>query len=76
MGGDDHVGERQQARQHVVLQGQVGAVLEEQLGLFFVDIQPQIAQLTAFQGLDQRRGVHQRAAPGIDQHGAGLQAGQ
>ncbi len=72
MGGDDHVGEGQQARQHVVLQRLVGAVLEEQLGLLLVDVQAQVAELAALQRADQRRGVDQRAASGVDQHGAAL----
>ncbi|MND98299.1 hypothetical protein D3C80_906440 [compost metagenome] len=76
MGGDDHVGEGQQAGQHVVLQRLVGAVLEEQVGLLLVDIQPQVAELAAFQRLDQRRGVDQGAAAGVDQHGTGLQVGK
>lgn len=52
--GDDHIGEGQQARQHIVLQRLVGAVLEKQLGLFFIDIQPQVAELAALERLDQR----------------------
>ena len=55
VGSDDHVGESQQAGQHIVLQRQVGAVLEEQLGFFFVDVQAQVAKLAAFQRVDQCR---------------------
>lgn len=76
MRGDDHVGEGQQPRQYIVLQRLVGAVLEEQLRLFFIHIQPQVAELAALERVDQGRRVDQRAAPGIDQHRAGLQLGQ
>ncbi|MNJ45349.1 hypothetical protein D3C77_404390 [compost metagenome] len=76
MGGDDHVGEGQQAGQYVVLQRQVGAVLEEQLGFFLVDIQAEVTQLAVLQGLDQRRRIDQCATAGIDQHRAGLQLRQ
>ncbi|MNM72193.1 hypothetical protein D3C81_838810 [compost metagenome] len=72
MRSDDHVGEGQQPGQHIVLQRQVGAVLEEQLCLFFIDVQPQVTQATVLQGVDQRRGVHQAATSGIDQHRARL----
>ncbi|MNG00808.1 hypothetical protein D3C84_837580 [compost metagenome] len=72
VGGDNHIGKGQQPCQHVILQGQVGAVLEKQLGLFLVHIQAQVAQLAAFQRLDQGRCVHQAAASGVDQHGAAL----
>jgi hypothetical protein len=76
MRGDDHVRKRQQPRQHVVLQRQVAAVLEKQLRFFLIHIQSQIAQLAVLQCIDQRRRVHQAAAPGVDQHRPRLQMGQ
>ncbi|MNH31057.1 hypothetical protein D3C79_913890 [compost metagenome] len=76
MGGDDHVGEGQQPCQHVVLQRLVGAVLEEQLRLFFVHVQAQVAELAALERIDQRRSVDQCATAGVDQHRAGLQLRQ
>ncbi|MNL12556.1 hypothetical protein D3C87_1334280 [compost metagenome] len=68
MGRDDDVRERQQPRQNIVLQRQVGPILEEQLRLFFIHIQPQITQLPALEGVNQRGRVHQATATGIDQH--------
>ncbi|MNO97301.1 hypothetical protein D3C76_890040 [compost metagenome] len=72
MRGDDHVGEGQQAGEHVVLQRQVGTVGEEDVGFFFIDVQAEVAELAALQRLDQRRGVDQRAAAAVDQHRAAL----
>ena len=66
MGRDDHIGEGQQPGQHVILQGQVGAVLEEQLGFFFIDVDTEVAELAAFQRADQRRRIDQRAAAGVE----------
>ncbi|MNC76027.1 hypothetical protein D3C75_1276680 [compost metagenome] len=76
MRGDDHVRKGQQPGQHIVLQRQVGTVLEEQLRLLLIHIQPQIAEATVFQRVDQRRGVHQAASSGIDQHRARLHVRQ
>ncbi len=70
MGGDDHVGEGQQPGQDVVLQRQVGLVLEEQGGFFFIHVQAQVAELAVFQCVDQCRSVHQGAAASVDQHAA------
>ncbi|KFJ89677.1 hypothetical protein ACP87_07715 [Pseudomonas oleovorans] len=64
--GDDDVGKAQQAGQSIVLQRQVGMILEEQFRLFFVDVQAQVAELAAFQRLDQCRRVDQRAAAGVE----------
>ena len=53
--GDDDVGKAQQAGQGVVLQWQVGVILEKQFRLLLVDVQAQVAELAAFQRLDQCR---------------------
>ena len=45
--GDEHVGEGQQARQHVVLQHLVRQVLEEDPLLLLVDIEPGRADVAA-----------------------------
>ena len=39
---DLHVGEGQQAREHIVLEYAVGDVLEEDIGLLLVHIQTQV----------------------------------
>ncbi len=73
---DDHVGKGQQSRQDVILQRQVGAVLEKQLRFFLIHIQPEVTELAVLECIDQCRGIDQAAASGIDQHGARLQVGQ
>ena len=64
--GDDDVGEAQQAGQGVVLQRQVGVILEEQLRLFLVDVQAQVAELAALKRFDQRGSIDQGAATGVE----------
>lgn len=38
MAGDNDIGEREQARKHVVLQQLIGIVFKEEISFFFVDI--------------------------------------
>ena len=43
--GDDHIGEREHPREDVVLDHAVGKVLEEQVALFLVNVQPKRGEL-------------------------------
>src|SRR5690606_13383830 len=62
--------EGQQAGEQVVLNDLVGEVLEEQLLLFLVHVEAQVAYLAALQRLDGRLRVDERAPAGVDQHNA------
>jgi hypothetical protein len=55
VGGDQHVGERQQPREDVVLDDPVGEVLEEQVALLLVDVEREVADPTVLERLDDGR---------------------
>ena len=59
--GYDDIGERQQAGKYIVLQHLVRKILKKEIGFFFVYIQPQITDLTAFETVNDRSGVNQSA---------------
>ena len=65
--GDDHVVERQQARQHVVVHDTVRGVLVEVPGLLLVNVQSGSSDLLLLQSVDQRLGVDQLAAARVDE---------
>ena len=66
MRSDDHVVERQQARQHVVAHDPVRGVFVEIGGLLLVNVQPRRTDLLLFQPVDQRPGMDQLPAALID----------
>ena len=70
--GDDHVGERQQPGERVVLQDVRGQVFEEELVLLLVHVQAERAEPAGLERIDDGRGVDQPTAAGVDQHGAAL----
>ena len=72
MGGDDHVRQRHQQGQGLVLADGVGAVLVEPLALLFVDVEAGGADGPVPEGRQQRLAVHQPAAGRVDQREAGL----
>ena len=72
MRGDEHVGEREQPRQFVVVQHLAGKVLVEDAFLLLVNVQRHTAKAAGLQRLDQGRGVNQRAPADVDEDGAGL----
>ena len=74
MRGDDHVVERQQARQHVVVHDAVGSVLVEVPGLLLVYVQSGGADLLLFQSVDQRLGMDQLTAARVDEDHARFHA--
>lgn len=76
MRGDDDVGKGHQAGEHVVLNDLVGKIAEEEIGFFLVDIEAQRADAFVFEGLDDRAGVDDRAAVGVDQHDVWLDVSQ
>nr|GEU28290.1 hypothetical protein [Tanacetum cinerariifolium] len=74
--GDDHVGERYQALDHVVADDGGRQILEEQARFLLVHVDGQAAQLARFQRLGGRLGIDQAAPAGIDQDAAALGTGQ
>ena len=70
MAGNDDIRERQQALEHVIGNDGARQVAEEQISLLLVNIQRQAAQLAAFQGFDNRLGIDQSPAAGIDKQRA------
>ena len=68
MRGDDHVVERQQPGQHVVIQNAVRGILVEVGRLLFVDVQPRGADPLLLQTVDQRLGMDQLPAARVDEH--------
>ena len=65
-----YIVERQQPSQHIVGQHLAGQILEEHTRFFFVNVQAGRANLAGFQTVDQRPGIDQGAATGVDQHHA------
>ena len=72
VGGDDDVGEREEAGEGVVVDDFVGLVLVEVVALFLVNVEAGGAYLLIFQALDKLVGVDELTAPGVDNHDAGL----
>ena len=70
MAGNDDVGERQQALEHVIGNDGARQVAEKQIGLLLVNIQRQAPQLAAFQGFDDCFGIDQSATAGVDEQRA------
>ena len=75
MRADDDVRHGDQPHERVVLDDGLRTVLIEKLGLLLVHIQTRRADLPAAEPLDERLCVHQRAAGRVDDHDAGLHAG-
>ena len=72
MARDQDVGEGQQPRQDVVLQGPARAVLEEDADLLLVDVEPEVADLPPLQRIDDRACVDDGTSAGVDEHHARL----
>ena len=72
MGGDQHVGECEQARQFIIVQDLAGEILKENALFFFVHVESHAPESTGFQRLDQRLCVDERPAADVDQDRAGL----
>ena len=75
MAGDQHIGKRQQTGEHIVANDGAREVFEEQIGLFFVNIDPERTQLPRFERPNNGLRVDNPAATGVDQHHARLHAG-
>ena len=60
MGGDQHVGECEQARQFIIVQDLAGEILKENALFFFVHVESHAPESTGFQRLDQRLCVDER----------------
>ena len=75
MGGDQHVRERQQAGEHVVVEDLLAAILEEEIRLLLVDVERERTDPTGLEPVDRRLRVDQRAATGVHQHRAALHRG-
>ena len=75
VGGDDHVGKRQQPHEGVVLDDRTALVVKEQVGLLFVDVEAEVADVAALEGVDHGQGVDQSAAAGVHEHHTGPHPG-
>ena len=64
---DEHVRERQQPGEYVVLEYLVRQILEEHACFLFVHVQSGGTDVTALQGGDQSPAIEQRAPPRVDQ---------
>ena len=72
MSRDEHVGEREQTGEHVVVENVTRPILEEERSFFFVDVQGERADLAALQPVDHGGGIDQRPTAGVDEHEAAL----
>ena len=54
MGGDQDIGKGQQPSEFVVLQHLAGEIFKKDAFLFFVNVEPDPAEVTALQRLDKR----------------------
>jgi len=59
---DDNIREREQSHEHIVLDHRATSIVEEEIGFLLVDIQPKVANLAAFQRLDDGSCVNESAA--------------
>lgn len=76
MGRDHDIRESEQTGEDIILNHPVGEILEEEVGLFFIDIQAEGADFARLQGGDHCPRVNERAAPGVDQHHARFHSAQ
>ena len=67
---DDHVREREQAREHVVLDDPRGKVLEEEVGFLLVHVEAEVADPPGLQAGDDGFRVDQLPAARVDEHHA------
>ena len=75
VGGDDDVGEGHEPGKRVVLDGVVGTVLEEVVGLLFVDVESGGADLAGLESVNEGGGVDELSSAGVDEDGAVLEEG-
>ena len=73
--GHDDVGEREQARERVVVDQAARVVLVEVPRLLLVHVEPEVADAPRLEPVDHGAGVDEPAAAGVDEHHAGLHAG-
>ena len=72
MGSDDHVREGEQPHEEIVLNHRAALVVEKEVGLLFVNVEAEAADLALLEPLYHRAGVDQPAPAGVDQHRAWL----
>ena len=75
MGGDDHVGHGDEAREDVVIDDMARVVVEEDIRFFLVDIQAGGADLTLLDAFDKCFRVDECASGGVDEDHALLHEG-
>ena len=76
MTGEQHVVAGGEAAEDVIGDHLVGLVLEEEIFLLLVDVQPQGADAGGLEGLDGGVGVEQAAPAGVDDHHPVLHLGE
>ena len=72
MGGDEDVGEGEEAGEFVVVEDLAGEVLEEDAFFFLINVEGDAADLAAFEGVDEGGGVDEGASADVDEDDAGL----
>ena len=75
MRGDNDIWHRDQPYQCVIFNNFLRAVLIEQVDLFFVHVQSRSSDFMAFQPFNEHFRIYQSAAGCVDNHNAGLHAG-
>ncbi len=73
VGRDEHIGQRDESRQHVILQHLAGEIVEEDACFLLVNVEGRAADVTGFQRVEQGLRFNQRAAAGVDDEDAGLE---
>ena len=76
MRGDDHVGERHEKRQRLVLPRNVRTILVEPFAFLFVHVQPGCADRAIAQCREQRLRIDKPASRGVDEREAALCLGE
>ena len=71
MRGNKHVGKGEQTRQFVLLQDLMGKVCKENAFIFFVDIQHNATDMSAFQSLDEGLDMNKAPSADVDEHDSG-----
>src|SRR6266540_966890 len=69
---DDDVRKCEQAREDVIPDDLIRQVFKEEIGLFLINVQAEIAYLAGLQSFDHRLRINQCAAARVDQHDAGF----
>ena len=68
MGSDEHVRERQQSGEDIVMEHLGREIFEEEIAFLLVDVQTEIANRAGLQRINDRSGIDNRAAASVDEH--------